>query len=395
MASSSPQMKDGRTRVPSLDGIRGVAVLMVLWWHYFNCQLPVTSRLTPWTLHARNATSLFWSGVDLFFVLSGFLITQILLHHARAQNLLPIFFLRRATRILPLYFLVLALAGLAYLALGDREQFKWLFMHLPPASSFLTFTQNIVMGIQQKFGGRFLGMTWSLAVEEQFYLIWPFVILLCRGPRNLLLASIAFCFCAPYLRSISGYLVGMVNMPHRADSLLFGAIAAMLVRDEVFVATLRSRPRYLGLILMALAPGVVLLACSNHAFGVLDHFILSLFYAIVVLQCVVHSDGKLAGFFSARWLQRTGVLSYGLYMFHEPISGLLHGALRGSHPSIGTSAGLVVTLLSLGLTFLAAPLSMRYFERHFLAWGRRFDYHSPAPEPSPSAEAILPRPAIS
>src|SRR6185503_14362644 len=110
----APIMRDAKTRLPQLDGIRGIAILMVLWWHYFNCQLHVTRESPLWLKYFWQFSSIGWSGVDLFFVLSGFLITGILLDEAQSPNMFRVFYVRRAVRILPLYFLVLAAAGVAF-----------------------------------------------------------------------------------------------------------------------------------------------------------------------------------------------------------------------------------------------------------------------------------------
>src|SRR4051812_16871602 len=97
-------MQTGKPRVLALDGMRGVAILMVVWWHYFNSLVMAHGFVSSSSKLIWKATSLCWSGVDLFFVLSGFLITGILLDESRARNLISIFYLRRAARILPLYF---------------------------------------------------------------------------------------------------------------------------------------------------------------------------------------------------------------------------------------------------------------------------------------------------
>jgi peptidoglycan/LPS O-acetylase OafA/YrhL len=367
-------MQNGNGRLPQLDGIRGVAVLTIVWWHYFNSQAGVSQASPSWLKHVWQATSLAWSGVDLFFVLSGFLITGILIDESRARNILPVFYLRRAARILPLYALVLVFAAVMSKLVGHQPEFSWLFADLPPVSSLLSLTQNIVMGAQATFGGRFLGMTWSLAVEEQFYLIWPLLVLLCGCQRKLLFVSVALCLCAPCLRLCAPYLVGTVNMPHRMDSLLIGAIAAILVRNDKLVALLRSRPRYLYLLFVVLACAVAVMARFNWIFGVLDHSILALFYGTILLHSVIFTEGKLAGMLSSQWLRWFGMLSYAIYMFHEPVVGLLHGAILGTDPSIATIPGILVTLLSLGLVLVAAALSARFFESRFLEWGRQFKY---------------------
>lgn len=371
-------------------------MLLVVWWHYFNTQAGVSGSSPEWLKLLWQSTSLAWSGVDLFFVLSGFLITGILLDESKAPNLLRVFFARRSARILPLYLLLLALAGGSYLLLGSRPAFNWLYQNLPPVSALLTFTQNIVMGAQSSFGGRFLGMTWSLAVEEQFYLLWPWIVLLFTKRRHLLLVSFGLCLLAPCLRMDAPYLTGTVNMPFRMDALLLGAMAAIVVREARAVKLLKSKPYLLGTLLAITGVAVAVLARFNRLVGAWDHFVLGLFYVTVLLQCVVFQGGLVARLLSAGWLRQCGMISYALYMFHEPAAGLLHGAIFGAEPSIKDVPGLGITLLSLAVALLAAWLSTQYFESRFLKWGHRFKYRRPEPQPVSEArispDACLARP---
>ena len=153
---------DWSKRIPALDGLRGIAILLVLMYHSV-CR--GRSRL-PWPVHA--AGRLTWTGVDLFFVLSGFLIGGILLDAKASPRYFNTFYIRRVYRIFPLYFLVTGFVLLLY-ARFHLQPAEW---HGPlPWLRYLTFTANAVYpGITD------LGMMWSLCIEEQFYLVIPFVI---------------------------------------------------------------------------------------------------------------------------------------------------------------------------------------------------------------------------
>src|SRR5688572_26568085 len=154
-------------RIPHLDAIRGVAVLMVLVWHYFCGNINAETHST--LAYLNRAFGLMWSGVDLFFVLSGFLITGILMDNASSPNYFKVFYIRRVCRIFPLYFLTILLFVLfGWFLTGPG--FRWLFAEPLPLWSYLTFTQNFVMGFQVE-RAYWLGLTWSIAVEEHFYLI--------------------------------------------------------------------------------------------------------------------------------------------------------------------------------------------------------------------------------
>ena len=156
-------------RCAQLDGVRGVALAMVLVWHCFCCQVDAESPVIVGSV--SRAFSLGWSGVDLFFVLSGFLIAGILLDHQKTSNYFRVFYLRRTCRIFPLYFLLLgAFVCLYRTPLAASDSFRWLFENPHPIRSYATFTQNIFMATRGSFGPHWLGITWSLAVEEQLTL---------------------------------------------------------------------------------------------------------------------------------------------------------------------------------------------------------------------------------
>ena len=228
-------------RIPELDGMRGIAISMVIIWHYFSGAIAGGGTSLPVIIPLVRCTSWFWSGVDLFFVLSGFLIGGIIIDNRDSKNFLSVFYTRRAFRIFPVYFIFLGV----FFALRPwikHAGYAWLLQGNVPDWSYLTFTQNILMAVRDNSGGSFLNITWSLGIEEQFYLFasllsialprkhWPFFVVL-------LVVS------APVLRSFfptfgPRYLL----MPCRMDALLIGALAAGVVRKVatdlyVYVAT--------------------------------------------------------------------------------------------------------------------------------------------------------------
>lgn len=172
----SSAVTDRAMRIPELDGLRGLAILSVLFWHYGHYYEPAPGSIGAWL---PPLLRLAWSGVDLFFVLSGFLIGGILIAHRKATNYWRVFYVRRACRIFPLYFAVLAAFVLATATIGPQPS-NWLLKQEPPFWTYPVFLQNFGMAYYNSFGSDFLGPTWSLAVEEQFYLVLPFVVLLVR-----------------------------------------------------------------------------------------------------------------------------------------------------------------------------------------------------------------------
>ena len=170
--SDSPVI-DSSTRIPALDGLRGIAILLVLLRHSVFEFHPNSKFFS----HLLVAGRLSWSGVDLFFVLSGFLIGGILLDAIASPRYFKTFYVRRAYRILPLYAVVMALFSLRYVTSHGSAGPLGSFSHSPiPWASYVTFTQNIWMAWLGTFGVGAVAATWSLAVEEQFYLTVPFII---------------------------------------------------------------------------------------------------------------------------------------------------------------------------------------------------------------------------
>jgi peptidoglycan/LPS O-acetylase OafA/YrhL len=361
-------------RIPQLDGLRGIAILMVVIHHYFCMQVtPVPRSLLAYCSHALGLT---WSGVDLFFVLSGFLIAGILLDHRGASNYFRVFYARRICRILPLYFLILALFFCcARVVPSSFPAAGWLFGDPFPGWSYATFTQNIFMGRAGDYGPKWLGMTWSLAVEEQFYLFVPMLIRLV--PRRALPGVVAAgVLAAPVLRWASPGFHADVNTAWRMDSLLAGAGLAMLVRWEPFVPFILRHRGFLRSVFFLLLVGTGVLTFRPAIFGAFDFFWLAALYATLLLIAFADTEpslGRVLRFPSLVWV---GQVSYGIYLIHQPVSGLLHGWLRHAPPELRAPSDAGVTLLALCLTLLLAALSHRFFEGPILRFGHRFRYVS-------------------
>jgi peptidoglycan/LPS O-acetylase OafA/YrhL len=170
-------------RSPALDGVRGVAILLVLFWHLYACvpHPQWTQNFIPFDWLANMG----WSGVILFFVLSGFLIARILLRHRQQPRYFSTFYIRRTARIIPLYYLCLGSFLLVRHWLPSAENpplTPLLDNHSIALWPYAIFVQNYAMAQINHFGGAWLGVTWSLAIEEQFYLLLPLLIAI--APRR-------------------------------------------------------------------------------------------------------------------------------------------------------------------------------------------------------------------
>ncbi len=163
-------------RIPELDGLRGLAILLVLVWHFG--YLFASAGSSRWLYYVKDSMTMFWSGVDLFFVLSGFLIGGILLDARESPNYFKTFYTRRSFRIIPVYallvvtFYVCVSLGLPARIAGSSA----VFGATAPWYEYATFTQNIGYATGQPSQSLWLSTTWSLAVEEQFYLLLPAVV---------------------------------------------------------------------------------------------------------------------------------------------------------------------------------------------------------------------------
>lgn len=336
--------------MPALDGLRGLAIAAVLVAHYFG-EVP----------HGLKFLTAGWLGVELFFVLSGFLIGGILLDNRESSNLFGVFYLRRVLRIFPVYYLVLAIVILTNAAPGSL-----------PAATYLTYSQNIFMALSGRIDGFWLLPTWTLAVEEQFYLLLPLLIV-CVPRRCLPAICIGAIVSGPLLRAAllaaHASLGALTLLPCRWDALFLGVLGAYAVREPAIERRLASG-NVLRLAALCAAWGVCFSAIAQRALGVpaFDTVGYS-FIAICFTALVVKRTG-----FDHPALRGLGCISYCLYLIHQPILGALHRLLLHAAPDVGTVASLGVTLLALLASVAIAALSWALLERRFITLGHRYAY---------------------
>ena len=378
---------DWSVRIPALDGLRGIAILLVLLRH---AVFGVTSVQGIET-HSRFASfviacgQLSWSGVDLFFVLSGFLIGGILLDARSSPRYFQTFYIRRAYRILPLYFLVIGLSLLPHLLAQFSAARAAHTTPLPlPWWSYATFTQNFWMACLGVFGPSGMGITWSLAIEEQFYLSIPLLIRNVR-PRNLVIVLLMVIACAPWLRvllhSSMTYpgLASYVLMPTRADALCLGVLAALLVRNEVFWNWLQSNRRTLWSVTGVFFLGVAYMTWQGYdalsfAMTTWGFSWLAASYTCILLIAVSSSRGPASRILQNPSLIRLGTLAYCSYLVHVAIMNALRHPLKAHFPQLPVAAWLVGGILGIALTLAVAALSYKYFEKPLLKRGHQYSY---------------------
>jgi peptidoglycan/LPS O-acetylase OafA/YrhL len=291
------------SRSEGLDALRGVAILLVL----------LTHAWTPLIGPSPTAFTLTWSGVDLFFVLSGYLIGGGLIDHRASKNLFAVFYARRAARILPLYALLLLM-----LAIDGTTMPFW---------RMITFTLNIPFGNEPPYDLAVM-LTWSLAVEEQFYLILP---LLIRSlpPQRLPVVAIGLAASAPLWRMALVFLIGdpaagHFLLPSRMDTLFLGVLCAWIVRQPRWRALLeRNRVALYAAIAAGLAGCAVMtwaeLTENSLAMWTIGFSWLAVFYALILITAVTARPATVWMRWARRPLCLMGLGAYGLYLFHVPL----------------------------------------------------------------------------
>lgn len=374
-------------RIPELDGLRGLAIGLVLIWHYFG--FPLDPEIGAAAPVLRQALSLAWSGVDLFFVLSGFLIGGILLDNREAPRYFQAFYARRVCRIFPLYFgwLLVSMTVLIAVPLFSEEPTpSWLFSEPIPAWCYAIFGQNYAMALIDDFGSPWLAVTWSLAIEEQFYLFLPLLIrFLPAGRLPFYLGSLALL--APVSLAVLGHeggIPGYVSTPCRMDSLMLGVLLAWFLRRDGGLQWARAHRRHLYGILAVLCAGAVWMSFVRELPAALYPYRyswLALLYGSFLVLAVTEARGPVAALTRNRALRWLGGLAYGVYIFHQPVQYVLHWLFRDQAPRLAAPVDFAVMLASLAVTLGVAVLSWRHFEKPILAIGQSVSYGEPAARP--------------
>jgi peptidoglycan/LPS O-acetylase OafA/YrhL len=299
-----------RGRLPALDGLRGISILLVLLAHASQTH----GFSSPGLIRAAARHGSI--GVDVFFVLSGFLITLLLLRELERTRTVSLkdFYRRRALRILPAYItFLLAVGVITHLGLAHLQGRDWI--------GVLTYTVNFLEKPSWE-----IGHVWSLSIEEQFYLIWP-ALLLAAGKRRARLAALGYLAAAPVLR----LLIWACYRPHlnmvdswtftRMDSIAAGCLLALFASEPSFRERFRlSERQALRLIVAATGVLVVSLAASQRALYdiALGYSINAVTISAIVWICINCSQGPVSRFLHWRPLVVMGTLSYSIYLWQQP-----------------------------------------------------------------------------
>jgi peptidoglycan/LPS O-acetylase OafA/YrhL len=365
--------------VPALDGIRGLAILLVLFDHLFWANGHTGNRLLDFISILRDAS---YVGVNIFFALSGFLITGILLDTIQTPHFFRNFYARRTLRIFPLYYGVLFVLLLITRPLHITWS-GWQYF-------YLTYSANLVVWQRPQLLMPHLNFNhfWSLQVEEQFYLVWPFIVYRVRDHTRVIRLALAICFAVLLIR------IGIVlarpwlhnpYLPYSptfscADNLLYGCCLATLFRTSLRDRILHFAPRIFFLCAAILIAVGILNGGLNWNTSV---FIPTIGFSLIgiasasLIAMSLRNGSLPQKLFSNSWLRFFGKYSYGLYVFHYSVSAALNPPLRAffdarfHNKGIGVLAGAVICLV---VSILIALASYHLYEVHFLRLKRLFSY---------------------
>ena len=290
-------------RIPQLDAIRGIAILLVILHNQ-------SRRFLPLGFEDLFASG--WMGVDLFFVLSGLLITGILLDTRGSAGFLKNFYARRCLRIWPLYFSLLVFMFVVVPWLRPAEG-REIFDRSSPWWAYPLFLQNFLVRDPSGAAGP-LGVTWSLAIEEQFYLVWPLLVRYASLAQLSRIALSVICL-SPVLRLFSSsYGVDLYsNLFCRLDGLMAGAFIAVLMRSSSFIPSKFVTPAWIALIIST--PLAILTDTVEMRWLV---FSFSAVASTSLIFVALYSDHQwLRRVMTNRFLIYTGTISYGLYLLHK------------------------------------------------------------------------------
>ncbi len=375
-------MSSRSRNIRALDGIRGLAIILVMLFH-FEGRVPAYNVVVG---YIKFLCTFGWAGVDLFFALSGFLITGILLDTRRAENYFGAFYARRVLRIFPLYYAVLTVVLVAAGLKHPRPNGVPL---LADEKLYFLYLTNWLALWKGQWGPNMLGHFWSLAVEEQFYLIWPLCVWLV-APRKLAGLAVS--------ASIVALLIRLIWMAHtgpsqaivmatvtRMDSLLCGALGAILVRNTEALQRVRAWLPWVGFVAISAFMCVAGSLRAVHGPGGELHFaetwgfsLLAVGFSNLIVLAAV-TDG------AATLMQRVlrnnvltifGKYSYGIYVYHVPIQGACEFVIYKSFLQAYVANfwfGLSYFTILFFLSFFIAKISYEHFERHFLALKRYFE----------------------
>jgi peptidoglycan/LPS O-acetylase OafA/YrhL len=365
----------GAGRIAALDGLRGLLASMVIVSHYFGE-----------VAHAVPGLAFGWVAVVMFFVLSGFLIGRIIIAKQHHANFFLVFYVRRLCRIMPAYLATLLVVRLAI----DLIDAAWLDeATLFPLWAYILFAQGLFMAAADSTGVHWLAPTWSLALEEHFYLLAPMLIVLTPRrhlvPALLAVAGVALAFrVAVFGFGVSHEMTGLLLLPARADVLVCGLLAAIACNTPG-IAWARLLPALRVAPIVALILIGLLQIAHDTLFDIFAPLVAALGCTAYLLS-LVHGAPEAARFQSRplRFIGRNGLC---LYLTHQAVLGLMHGLILNAEPDLATPSQWAVTLAALPLCGLVGWGMTTFIEQPVSRLGRGLRWSEAARATAPAQDA--------
>jgi peptidoglycan/LPS O-acetylase OafA/YrhL len=368
--------------VAALDGLRGLAILLVM-----VCHLQILPRSNAVDQYVGALLRTGWCGVDLFFVISGFLITGILFDAKGSAHYFRSFYARRVLRIFPLYYAFLVVALLAGPALlpavfppsaVQPHEHKWFWLYL--SNLWLAWSQRWLESPA-------LTVLWSLCIEEQFYLLWPLVVCACSR-RTLIQICVATIVGSLVLRPVlllagAHSITIFISTPTRLDGLAMGALIALAARGPLGLRGLLTRSPVAAVVSGVVLASLLVLTWNRPALRRYSQaFCYSgfavCFGALLVATLAAPRTAGLGWLFETRVLQTLGRYSYALYLVHKPVAEWLKSWLPAFEDwcVLGSAVPgqLAFYVLGIGVSLGVALLSWHLLEKHFLKLKKYFPY---------------------
>jgi len=379
-ASASSGASEAIGHIPALDGLRGIAIGLVLWHHAPDILGFHLYRSRFWVSSKGG-----WLGVDLFFVISGFLITSILLRTRGKPDALKTFWIRRAFRIFPAFYLYISVAALCLFTYIGFSPDDPLGRDPRPWLPYLFYLGNFeIMRTTYPIGE--LAILWSLAIEEQFYLVWPMVVL-SLPLRRIAVVCAYIITLAPLVRIAMALTLGprgiYVFTLGRADTLITGALLALLLarparRDRVLQWARRlALPALLILLYTVWVPYHVTKPGQCPRYWVVIGYTWVALSCAVLVALTVKASPLVRLVLANRPLMALGRISYGVYLWHFLVGDLMNTFLKNHHLELTAP---IKGILWIALSITAASLSWHLFEKRILKYKNRFAYRvSPSP----------------
>lgn len=358
-----------KNRIARLDGYRGVLCLIVLLHHYYF--LPVHEHPdASWSWWYKILFQSY-GVIDSFFALSGWLIGTILLENKNSPHYFRTFYLRRAFRVLPMYFITLGVYFLMSKTIETR--FPWLFNDpLIPLWSYPFALQSILGGIHGTMGDRFIYVTWSLVVEFHFYFIVPFIVKFFNR-RTIVILYCGLVALAVYLRFMApgeGNVWMRTLLFWRPEAIFGGLVLSYFTYEKVI--NIHNHKFTFWLLWLFLLPGIIMCAFDYYMgiflYSWFSFTSLAFFAALLVHPCIFRP------FFEFRLLRHLGEWSYSVYLWHMPILGIFFQLFYQRSPDPYTQQGLLPGLLCMAFTIILGGLLYNFVEKPFLKIGKRYTY---------------------